>query len=63
MQSCEFLCRRFAEVADAHGEEPALEGFGFGCVESGDHLGRVFFAEATRGVVGAEVEVGEGFFG
>ena len=61
MEAGEFLRGGFAEVADAHGEEPFVQGFGAGGFERGDDFGGVFFAEAARGFLGAEVEVGEGF--
>ena len=38
-----------------------MERFGFGGFERGDDFGGVFLAEAARGFLGAEVEVGEGF--
>ena len=59
----EFLGGGFAELADAHGEEPAVERFGFRVFERGEDLGGVLLAEAARGFVGAEVEVGECFLG
>ena len=50
-------------MADAHGEEPFVQGFGAGGFEGGDDFCGVFFAEATWRIFCAEVEVGQRFFG
>ena len=63
VEAGEFLGGRFADVADAHGEEPFVEGLRAGGIEGGDDFGGVLFAEAAGGFLGAEVEVREGFLG
>lgn len=59
MEPGQFLGGRLAGLADAHGEQPAVERFGAGAGARLDHLGGILLAEAARFGIGAEVQVGE----
>ena len=59
MKACQFLRRRFADLTDAHREEPAVERLVAGPFEGVDHLRGVLLAEAPWLLLGSEIQASE----